>query len=89
MIEDVVVAFGRFVNLLAWLIVIRALLSWFIKDPRNPIVIVIHGLTEPLLGPVRKLLFKLNLGGNTLDFSPLLVILILQILNNVIIRVFM
>lgn len=89
MIEDVVVAFGRFVNLLAWLIVIRALLSWFIKDAKNPIVMVVHGLTEPMLGPVRKLLFKLNLGGNTLDFSPLLVILLLQIINNVIVRVLM
>lgn len=87
MIEDVVIALGRFVNLLAWLIVIRALLSWFIKDPRNPIVMLVHGLTEPLLGPVRKLLFKLNVGGNTLDFSPLLVIILLQIINNLIVRV--
>lgn len=84
MIAEVMVALSRFIDLLAWLIVIRALLSWFIRDPRNPLVAIIHMLTEPILSPIRKLLFKLNLGGNALDFSPLMAILLLQIARNLI-----
>lgn len=88
MMNDVIVALDRFVNLLMWIVVFRALMSWFIKDPRHPIAAVISLLTEPILSPIRKLLKGLNIGGNTLDFSPLIAVLLLQIASNVLKTVF-
>lgn len=59
-------------NLLMWLIVIRAVLSWVSPDPYNPIVRFIHNITEPMLYQVRKRL-PLQYGG--IDLSPIIVIL--------------
>lgn len=53
-----------------WIIVIRALLSWVNPDPWNPIVRVLHQLTEPVLRPIRR-----RLPYTAIDFSPLVVIL--------------
>lgn len=88
MMNDLIVTLDRFINLLGWVIVIRALLSWVIKDPRHPVAAVIGLITEPILSPIRKLLKVLNIGGNTIDFSPLIAVLILQIASNVIRAVF-
>ncbi len=63
-------------DLYTWVVVIRALLSWVGPDPYNPIVRLLHQLTEPLLAPLRRLVSPRRLGG--LDLSPLLLILIIQ-----------
>lgn len=36
-------------------------------------------LTEPILGPVRKLLSNFNFGGTMIDFSPLVAMLLIQL----------
>ncbi|MGE5280339.1 MAG: YggT family protein [Deltaproteobacteria bacterium] len=60
-------------NVLSWLIIIRALLSWVNPDPLNPIVQLLQRVTEPVLYPLRKALpFTWRLG---FDLSPLLAIL--------------
>ena len=64
-----------------YLIFGRALLSWFIRDPRNPIMKLLLTLTEPILSPIRALLFKLKIGGNMIDFSPLVALLLIQMLS--------
>jgi YggT family protein len=38
-------------NIYMWLIIIRALISWVNPDPHNPIVQILHRLTEPALRP--------------------------------------
>ena len=38
-----------------WVIIIRALISWVNPDPYNPIVQLLHRMTEPVLRPLRKL----------------------------------
>ncbi|BDF95344.1 MULTISPECIES: YggT family protein [Pseudoalteromonas] len=60
-------------NLLFWVLVIRALLSW-VSQGNNPIEAVFHQLTEPMLRPIRKVLPPL--GG--LDLSILVLIIALQ-----------
>jgi YggT family protein len=47
------------------------ILSWIRLDPENPIVKVVDALTEPVLGPIRKVLP--DFGG--IDFSPMLLLL--------------
>lgn len=59
-----------------WVIIIRALISWVSPDPYNPLVQLLHRLTEPVLRPLRRLVPPHRLGG--LDLSPMLVILAIQ-----------
>jgi YggT family protein len=63
-------------TLLFWILVIRALLSWF-SQGNSPVEYVMQQLTEPLLRPVRRILPPL--GG--LDLSVLVVLIGLQFLN--------
>jgi len=68
------------INLYIWIIIISALLSFVRPDPYNPVVQVLHRLTEPVLHFIRqKLPFVLFSG---IDLSPLVVILGLQLLDN-------
>ncbi|NLI83621.1 MAG: YggT family protein [Deltaproteobacteria bacterium] len=62
-----------------WLIIARAILSWVSPDPYNPIVRFLYSVTEPVLVAVRRRL-PLFFGG--IDFSPMLVILIIIFLDN-------
>lgn len=61
-----------------WIIIIRALISWVSPDPYNPIVRLLYRATEPVLGRVRRLL---PIGGIGIDFSPLIVILVIYFLK--------
>ncbi len=63
-------------NLLFWVLIIRALLSW-VSQGYNPIEAVFHQLTEPMLRPIRKVIPPL--GG--LDLSILVLIISLQFLQ--------
>lgn len=63
---------------LAMVVVIaRAILSWVSPDPHNPIVRIINQLSEPMLFPVRK---RVPYFGG-IDFSPIIVLLIIMFLN--------
>ncbi len=63
-------------KLIFWLVIARALLSW-ISQGRNPVDYVLIQLTEPLMAPIRRIIP--SMGG--LDFSAMIVILILYALN--------
>ena len=62
-----------------WVIIIRALISWVSPDPRNPIVILLHRSTEPVLRPLRRLVPP-RMTGN-IDVSPILAILLIQLVR--------
>jgi len=65
-------------NIYMWIIIIRALISWVNPDPYNPIVQVLTKMTEPVLGPIRKLVPSHKVG---IDFSPLIAVLIILFLQ--------
>jgi YggT family protein len=73
-----------------WLLIAAAVLSWLIAfnvvNARNQVVATIanflYRITEPFLRPIRALLP--NLGG--IDISPVILILIILLIENVIIR---
>lgn len=62
-------------------IVIQAILSWINPGTYNPAVSLLHALTEPALRPVRHILPPIS----GLDLSPLLAILILEVLRRLIV----
>ena len=65
-----------------WLIIIRALISWVSPNPYNPIVRFLYRVTEPALRPVRRIIPLQGLG---IDFSPVIVILVILFLKDFII----
>ena len=73
---------GWLLGLYSWVIIAAALITWVSPDPRNPIVMFLRQVTEPVLTPVRRLLPPWKTGG--LDFSPLIVILAIQFVERVI-----
>jgi YggT family protein len=73
---------GWLLNLYSWIIIAAALISWVSPDPRNPIVMFLRLVTEPVLMPVRRLLPPWKTGG--LDLSPLIVLIAIQFVERVI-----
>ncbi|MFQ5814559.1 MAG: YggT family protein [Anaerolineae bacterium] len=70
------------IRLLGFAIFIRVVLSWLPLlginiDPRNPIVTLIHDITEPILGPLRQILPRFGM----MDISPLVAILIIVLVE--------
>ena len=69
--------FVRFVEVLCNILIVaifaRAILSWFIHDPRNPLLAALDQVTEPILAPLRRVMPRMGM----LDFTPLVAILIL------------
>lgn len=68
-----------------WVLVIRAVLSWVSPDPYNPIVRVLYSITEPVLSFLRR---KFPLMAGSIDFSPMVAILVLWFLQMVFDRLF-
>lgn len=64
-------------NFYFYAILIQVILSWVSPGNYNPAVSLIHSLTEPLLGPARRMIPPL--GG--LDLSPMLVMVGLVLLQ--------
>ncbi len=67
-------------NLYELVIFARVILSWVNADPYNPIVRFIYNITEPVLAPIRQLLPTERIG---IDFSPFIIILIIQLIQRV------
>lgn len=70
-------------ELYMWIIIIRALISWVNPDPYNPIVQILTKITEPALGPIRKLAPPYKVG---IDLSPLIAVLIIVFLQYALIK---
>jgi YggT family protein len=79
---DLVRFVGWLLDLYSYVIIAAALISWVSPDPRNPIVMFLRQVTEPVLGPVRRLLPPWKTGG--LDFSPVIVLIAIQFLERVV-----
>jgi YggT family protein len=78
---------ATFIDILAWVLVIaiivRALMSWFAQSQGSSLGRVLDDITEPILMPIRRMLPPV--GG--LDFSPILAIVLIQVVRYVVISV--
>lgn len=73
----------KFVQVINFLIIVRVLMSWVVRDYRNPVANFFYQVTEPILAPFRMLQQRLGIGG-MLDFSPIVALLVIQLLANMI-----
>ena len=95
-ILDVATVINIGLNIYMWIIIIRVIVSWIrylnpygsiakFLNPYNPnpLVQFLYRSTEPVLWRVRRLLPFHNLG---IDFSPLIVLLIIYLLQIIVVR---
>ena len=73
-------------NILFWLLLIRAIMSWFIQGNYNrtfhDVYRVLVQLTEPILAPIRRLLPATG----PLDLSPLVALLLIRVVESLLVR---
>ena len=67
----------QIIDLYSLIVFVAVVLSWTQMPPSNPIVQFVHAVTEPVLGPLRRALP--SMGG--LDFSPMVLLIGLQMLK--------
>ena len=70
-------ALSRIIDLYIFIIIIRALISWFSPDPYNPLYQFLIRITEPALEKIRRFLPRMSI-----DISPFILIIILNVLRN-------
>jgi len=63
-------------------ILARILLTWIPIDPFHPIVRILNQITEPILGPARRIIPPI---GN-IDFSPIIVLFLLTIVERLLLN---
>ena len=74
-----IMAIKRALNLIVWLTLIQAVLSWV--NPMAPLMPLLSTLTAPLLDPIRRILPR-----SSIDFSPLVLLVVAQIVLMVLAR---
>ena len=63
----------------------RVVLSWFPISPGSgmaSVFSVLYAITEPVLGPIRRVLPPVGMGGMGLDLSPIIVFMLVIVLQN-------
>ncbi|GAG42909.1 unnamed protein product [marine sediment metagenome] len=77
-------AFRQFIEFfcqaLAFIIFIRAILSWFPVSRYNPIVVFLDYITEPILAPLRRVIPRIGM----IDITPMVAIIILLVIARII-----
>jgi YggT family protein len=79
--EILAILVHRLIQLLTLLVIIHVVLSYFMS-PFHPIRMTIDRFVEPMLAPIRRILPPMAM----LDFSPLVLIIALQILDTILTR---
>lgn len=82
-LSAIALVLGSLLNIYFWIVIIAAVLTWVRPDPYNPIVRTLRLLTEPVFYRVRKWLPFTYTSG--LDFSPLVVLLVIELVNRIVI----
>ena len=81
MINLIILFVNALSQLLVLLVIVSVILSYFM-DPYHPIRRSVDSVVEPMLAPIRRVVPLLGM----LDFSPIILIILIQVLSNLIIR---
>jgi YggT family protein len=80
-----VILLAQVINIVAqvyvWIVVASILLSYFM-DPYHPVRQGVDNLVKPLLDPIRRVVPPVGM----LDFSPLILIILVQVVANLLTR---
>lgn len=75
----------RAIDVLIWLLIATAILSWFPIDPRNRWMRLLHAISDPILHPIRLLVPPI--GGFSLDI--IIAVLLLSLIQRVFLQALM
>ena len=92
MTEVLVSAINIFFSVLYFVLFARIVVSWFPGSKDNRVAYLLSFLTEPILAPIRSVLRRFQSSNNMrpmFDFSPLVAILLVQVVRSFIFRNFM
>lgn len=81
MISTLAILIDRLAFFFVLLVILKIILSYFM-DPYHPVRRTLDNLVEPLLAPIRRVVPLVGM----FDFSPLILIILVQILSRVLIR---
>ncbi|MFT3895567.1 MAG: YggT family protein [Anaerolineales bacterium] len=76
----IVQVINTFAEILILLVILSAILSYFM-DPYHPVRRGINSVVEPLLAPIRQVIPPVGM----IDFSPLILIVLIQLAKQIII----
>ncbi len=71
----------RLIDLYSLVVLVAVVVSWMRLSPYHPVARIVHGLTEPLLAPIRRVVPPM--GG--LDFTPMILLFGLQLLKGMLV----
>lgn len=71
-----------FLNILTFAIFFRSLASWFPIDQNGPVLQALNALTDPVLGPLRRVVPAIGM----IDLTPMVAILLLQFIAQALTR---
>lgn len=80
-------AISSLINIIEILILIRIVLSFLNVRAGGVIIRFVYDMTEPVLGPARALIAKVGISTGMFDFSPIVAIIILGIIQNIAFRI--
>lgn len=72
---------NAFAQIYVWIVIASILMSYFM-DPYHPIRQGVDNLVRPLLDPIRRLVPPVGM----IDFSPLVLIILIQVVSNLLVR---
>ncbi len=71
-----------------WVVIVRVLISWVQPNPSNVIVQTLSTLTDPLLNPIRRTLWRMmGYRGMMIDVSPIILIVAIYFLDHFLVGV--
>ncbi|MCB5248072.1 MAG: YggT family protein [Candidatus Cloacimonadales bacterium] len=79
----IIVLIIRMIDICNLIIFARVIASWLVQNPYNPIYRFLFSMTEPILGPLRRMMPNMGL-----DFSPIVAYLLLNILKRILASLF-
>lgn len=68
-------------QILFWLVFISVILSYFM-DPYHPVRRTLDSIVEPMLAPIRRVIPPIGM----IDFSPLILLVLIQLISNLLIN---
>lgn len=79
--ENIGIALYYLFDLLIWIIIIKSILTWFPDAMGGKIYNILQNITDPIEKPIRSIMYKYSNGP--IDFSPMIAILALMLLQRV------
>ncbi len=71
-------------EVLSWMIIIDVILSYFPSASRNQFAISLRRITHALTDPIRRIIAPKRVGEASVDFSPLVALVIIWVLQAIV-----